>query len=239
MHRLGFEEKEVDRLISTIAGSKNIYVKSIFSHLASSDNKLHTGKTIAQLKLFDKMSKKILAGIKTKGKNAFRHILNTSGIYRFPKYQFDMVRLGIGLYGIGNSAEEQANLVQAGTLKANILQIKKIKAGKSVGYGFGAISKKNRTIATISIGYADGLSRTLGNGKGKVWLNGKKVPVIGNICMDMCMIDISEIAAAEGDEVIIFGQQNPVNELAKQGNTIPYEIIAQLSSRIKRLYYQE
>ena len=168
-----------------------------------------------------------------------RHLLNSAGIVRFPEAQFDMVRLGIGLYGIGIDDAEQQQLQPVSTLKTVISQIKHIPAGESVGYSRRHITERDTCIAIIPIGYADGLNRKFGNGRGRVLVNGCPAPVIGNVCMDMCMIDITGIAAGEGDEVIIFDRTHPVQEMAKTLDTIPYEVLTAVSRRVKRIYYQE
>jgi alanine racemase len=167
----------------------------------------------------------------------YRHLLNSAGIERFPEAQFDMVRLGIGLYGISTS--DRNDLRSVSTLKSVITQIKTVKKGESVGYNRGSIEQYDRTIGIIPIGYADGIDRRLGNGNGRFYLNNIPVPVIGNICMDICFIDITGIQAEEGDEVIIFGESFPVWHMAKAAGTIPYEILTGISGRVQRVYYQE
>ena len=166
-----------------------------------------------------------------------RHILNSSGIERFPQNQYDMVRLGIGLYGVSPSKTNK--LFNVSTLKSTIAQIRTVKKEETIGYGRKGKIDKDSKIATIPIGYADGLSRQLSNGVGKVLINNKFAPIIGNICMDICMIDITNINAEEGDEVIFFGNDYPISELAKQLNTIPYEILTSISNRVKRVYFHE
>ena len=168
-----------------------------------------------------------------------RHILNSSGISRFPGAQFEMVRLGIGLYGIGSNANEQAQLKNVSTLKTTISQIKNIPAGESVGYSRKFIAKKDMRIATVPIGYADGFSRRLSNGKGKMIVQSQLAPIVGNVCMDMCMLDVSTIQCAEGDEVIVFGEQRPIAEIAREMDTIPYEVFTGISRRVKRVYFHE
>jgi len=180
------------------------------------------------------MSHKIMAAAPYK---IFRHVLNSAGIERFPQAQYDMVRLGIGLYGM--SALDQKFVKHVSTLKTVILQIKKIETDETVGYSRRFKATKTTTIGIIPIGYADGLHRILGNGVGKVWINHKLVPIIGSICMDMSMIDLTDIDAHEGDEVIIFGDVYPITEMANQMKTIPYEVLTSISQRVKRVYYQE
>jgi alanine racemase len=164
--------------------------------------------------------------------------LNTSGISNFPEAQYDMVRLGIGLYGISNDAEEQKYLENVGTLKSVISQIRTIQEGESVGYGRRFMAEKPTRVATIPIGYADGISRLWGNGVGFVTINNQKAPIVGSICMDMLMVDITEINCKEGDSVIIFGESPTVSFMAKKLQTIPYEILTSISQRVKRVFYR-
>jgi alanine racemase len=166
-----------------------------------------------------------------------RHLLNSSGIERFPEACFDMVRLGIGLYGI--SANHQDRLQPVSSLKSIISQIKPVIKGESIGYGRNYMAEKDMTIGIVPVGYADGLRRDLGKRGGTFLVKGKEVPVLGNLCMDMCMIDLSGTDAGEGDEVVIFGKERPVPELAGRLGTIPYEVLAGLSERVKRVYFQE
>lgn len=236
MHRLGFEDDALDELIQFLKENKNIRVRSVFSHLSSVDEAQHDDFTRRQIERFEKMSKKISAGI---GYEVINHILNSAGIIRFPKAQFDMVRLGIGLYGIGCNENEEKQLEFVNTLKTTISQIKTIKTGESVGYNRKFIATTPMRIAIVPIGYADGLSRRLGNGKGKMTVNGKQAPIVGNVCMDMCMIDITNITANESDEVIVFGKEYPITQFAKDAETIPYEVLTSLSRRVKRVYFQE
>lgn len=236
MHRLGFEEKEVNELAVRIGNGKFLEVRSVFSHLAGSDEPQHDEFTRQQIKKFGEMSEVICSRFSYP---VFRHILNSAGIVRFPGAQFEMVRLGIGLYGIGADESEQQQLKNVSTLKTTISQIKNIPAGESVGYGRKFIAKRETRIATVPIGYADGLSRRLGNGKGKMIVSGKQAPIAGNVCMDMCMLDITNIPCAEGDEVIVFGEQYPVYEIAKDMDTISYEVFTGISRRVKRVYFHE
>ena len=166
-----------------------------------------------------------------------RHILNSSGIERFPDAQFDMVRLGIGLYGI--SSGNQGRMKNVATLKSRVSQVKTVRKGESIGYGRSSIAEKEMVIAVVPVGYADGLNRKLGNGVGQFVVNNTRVPVVGDVCMDMCMIDVTGLKTAAGDEVEIFGENNPVTELAEKINTIPYEILTGVSQRVKRVYFQE
>jgi len=236
MHRLGFEENDINELIVRIKNNKHLVVKSIFSHLAASDEPEHDDFTWHQIKKFNAMSEQIKSHF---SQHIDKHILNSAGISRFPDAQFDMVRLGIGLYGIGANAQEQLQLQNVSTLKTSISQIKNIPANETIGYSRKGIAIKDMKIATVPIGYADGLSRKLSNGAGKMIVKGQQAPIIGNVCMDMCMIDITGIKANENDEVIVFGDSLPITEVAKDVGTIPYEILTNVSRRVKRIYYQE
>jgi len=236
MHRLGFEAEEIDRLVSKLRENKNIKICSIFSHLTSSEEPKHDTFTKQQIQQFREMSSKITEALEYP---VLLHILNSAGINRFPEAQFDMVRLGISLYGISANKSEQENLQQIGSLKSSISQIKHINPNETIGYNRQWTTQKHTDIATIAVGYADGLNRKLGNGKGIVLINNKLVPIIGNICMDMCMVDITGINAKEGDKVIIFGKNNTISKMAETLNTIPYEILTSISQRVKRVYYRE
>ncbi len=234
MHRLGFSEDELDNILDILKDHDQIRVQSVFSHLAASDDPEQDEFTKSQIRQFRQMSGKIQDVLEYR---ILKHILNTSGIERYPEAQFDMVRLGIGLYGV--SPTLATRLQNVSTLKSTISQIKKVKHGDSIGYGRAYIADKDLLIGIVPIGYADGLNRSLGNGKGKLLIRDKAVPIIGNICMDMCMVDITGLEIDEGEEVIVFGDRFSVSDLAKQLNTIPYEILAGISSRVKRIYYQE
>jgi alanine racemase len=236
MHRLGFEEGNLDELIATLKGNKFVTVKSILSHMATSDDLEHQEFAHSQIDLFEKLSSKLMAELQIK---PIRHILNTSGISNFPEAQYDMIRLGIGLYGVSNDVEEQKYLENVGTLKSIISQIRTIQAGESVGYGRRFVAEKPTKIATIPIGYADGISRHWGNGVGFVTINDQKATIVGSICMDMLMVDSTEINCKEGDSVIIFGQSPTVTFIAEQLQTIPYEILTSISQRVKRIFYRE
>jgi alanine racemase len=235
MHRLGFETDTLSELIALLRGNETVEVKSILSHLATSDDTGHRAFVLEQIALFEKESRQLMQGLSA---HPIRHILNTSGISNFPEAQFDMVRLGIGLYGISNDAEEQKKLENVGTLKSIISQIRTIQTGESVGYGRRYIASKTTKVATIPIGYADGISRQWGNGLGYVLIHNQKAPIIGSICMDMLMVDSTEIDCEEGDEVIIFGEELPVSFIAEQLHTIPYEILTSISQRVKRVFFR-
>ena len=231
MRRLGFESHEINTLISLISKQQEIQIASVFSHLASSENSQEKIFTSRQIDQFTSICNEIEA----QTNNPFlKHILNSSGIINYPEAQFDMVRLGIGLYGIGDK-----KLQNCSSLKSTISQIKDVPTGKSIGYNRSYFTDKPTRIAIIAIGYADGLNRALSNKKGCVYINGKKADIIGNICMDMCMVDISHIEAKEGDEVIIWNTQKHILNLAEKLNTIPYEILTNISQRVKRVFVKE
>ncbi len=234
MKRLGFEEEEIDELIKNLETKPEFKIKTIFSHLVASDDAQHDTFTQNQFYKFDRITKKIKSIFDYK---ILIHILNSSGIERFKNAQYDMVRLGIGLYGF--SPNNQNKLKNVSVLKTVISQIKTVKAGDSIGYNRKGIAEKDIKIAILPIGYADGLNRKLSNGKGELSVNGKLAKIIGNICMDMCMIDITNIEAKEGDRVIIFGNENPVYKMADALGTIPYEILTSISQRVKRVYFHE
>jgi alanine racemase len=236
MHRLGFEEETIADLISVLKDNKYVKVKSILSHMATSDAMEHRNFALSQIDLFEKLSSKIISELQI---NPIRHILNTSGISNFSQAQYDMVRLGIGLYGVSNDANEQRFLENVGTLKSIISQIRTIEKGESVGYGRRFVAQKTSIIATIPIGYADGISRHWGNGLGFVTINNQKATIIGSICMDMLMVDITELKCQEGDEVVLFGTNPTVSFIAEKLETIPYEILTSISQRVKRVFYRE
>ncbi|PZR37811.1 MAG: bifunctional UDP-N-acetylmuramoyl-tripeptide:D-alanyl-D-alanine ligase/alanine racemase [Azospira oryzae] len=236
MHRLGFDEKDLEEAIHLLRANNNIHIATLFSHLAGADDEQHDDFTRQQARVFDKLSLKVMHELNIR---PWRHLVNTSGIIRFPDLQFDMVRLGIGLYGVNPTSENESSLQSVATLKSVISQVKTVPAGTSIGYGRKGKAEKNTTIATIAIGYADGYSRAFSHGKGIVSINGKRAPVIGNVCMDMTMIDITNIDAKEGDEVILFGKEPSIYEVAERANTIPYEILTNTSERVKRVFWSE
>lgn len=236
MHRLGFNENEIPELINELKHNKKIRIKSLFSHLTSSDMPEQDQYTLDQINRFIKLSQLIETEINY---SFLKHILNTAGIIRFSQYQMDMVRLGIGLYGIDPDPQHSALLEEAMTLKTSISQIHHLKTGDAVSYGRRFVADKEMKIATIPIGYADGYRRDLGNGKAYVLIDGKKAPIVGAVCMDMCMVNLEGIDAKEGDEVILFGPQLSVQILADLLNTIPYEILTGIAHRVKRIYYYE
>jgi len=236
MNRLGFKQDDLPELTDYLKNTHYISVQSIFSHLAASDDNSQKDFTLQQIKQFDDWSKQLITNLDIQ---PIRHILNTSGIYNFSAYQFDMVRLGIGLYGVGNHPEENQKLRNVAKLKTVILQINEIENGESVGYGRKFMTDKFRRIATIPIGYADGIRRSYGNEKGCVFVHGQRAKIVGNICMDMLMIDVTDIPATEGDEVVLFDENLRITEIAELWETIPYEVMTSISQRVKRIFYKE
>lgn len=235
MHRLGFDDEEsIDQLIQQIKASDHLYIRSVFSHLAASDETGEDDYTQTQFARFDALTNRIRSSFEYPIE---RHILNTAGIERFPQKQYEMVRLGIGLYGVSSFIQNE--LRNVATLKTTISQIRHIAPGETVGYSRKGVVNNLATIAVLPIGYADGLNRRLSNGRGKVLINGKKAPIIGTICMDMCMIDITGITAREGDYAILFGAALPLQEIATLQETIPYEILTTIGQRVKRVYFTD
>ncbi len=237
MHRLGFEAQDIDRLIELLKQNTKVKVASIFSHLVGADESEHNAFSKTQIERFEQMSQQIIDVLD--GQKPLRHICNSAGIIRFPEAKFDMVRLGIGLYGVEVTGTEQKELQTVGTLKTVISQIKHLKAGETIGYSRKGVLEKDSKIATIAIGYADGFDRGFSKGVGKVLVNGVACPVVGNVCMDMTMIDVSETDCQEGDEVIIFGKDLSIKDLAASIGTISYEILTGVSERVKRVFYKE
>lgn len=236
MHRLGFMESDLHELIIRLKNKKRIIVQSVFSHLATSDEPHQRKFTEEQINKFHGFADKLIEHL---GGNIIKHILNSAGITSFPEHQMDMVRLGIGMYGISPFKEHQEKLEVVSELKTTISQIKQIPAHDSVGYSRMEMPTKEITIATVPIGYADGLRRSLGRRKGFMLINGQKAQIIGNVCMDMCMLDVTDLNAEEGDEVIVFGKGQSIQNFAKLMDTIPYEALTGISPRVKRIYYQE
>jgi alanine racemase len=232
LNRLGFLESDIDWISETIGNTTSVRVRSVFSHLAASEDPSERKFTDYQIEQFRIISESIT---KKLGYTPLLHALNTSGILNYPNAQFDMVRTGIGLYGFGNDTEENKHLRPVGTLKTVITQIHELQAGESVGYNRAYIAKGNERSATLPIGHADGLSRAYGNGKGWVQINGKKAPVLGNVCMDMVMVNVTGIECEEGDEVIVFGNDPTADELADSVGSIPYELLTAISQRVKRV----
>lgn len=237
MHRLGFEKKDIPELAKILTENTLLKVQSIFSHLAASEDLAKDSLTQQQGRLFFDMSHELQKAL---GYAVIRHIANSAAISRHPDLQLDMVRLGIGMYGIDNSKEMQDKLRNVSTLKTTIAQLKHLEAGDTVGYGATWEAKGPATIATVRIGYADGYPRRLANGKGKMLVHGKLAPVVGIVAMDMLMLDVTHIPeAVEGDEVIVFGQDLSVQLLSSWADTIPYEMLTGISQRVKRVYFQE
>jgi alanine racemase len=236
MHRLGFLAEDVDALIEKLKKNSLIYVQSVFSHLAGSDNPALDEFTRSQITLFGQMSQKITEAF---DHHIYRHIVNSAGVVRFPEAHFDMVRLGIGLYGINTVSENVLNLQPVASLRSVIAQIKEVKKGESVSYNRSFVADKDIKTGIVSIGYADGLQRSLGNKNVALYVNGQPAPIIGDICMDMCIVDLTGIEAKEGDDVIIFNADHPIEKLAEAAETIPYEILSRISRRVKRVYYHE
>ncbi len=234
MHRLGFEEMHIEKLVSFLKENPLIQVASIYSHLAGADEERHNSFSKTQVEQFLNMAEQIEKRLHIK---ALKHILNSAGILRFPEHQLDMVRLGIGLYGFEANQFDQQELEPVSTLKTVISQIKNIKRGETIGYGRKGLANKDTQIATIAIGYADGFSRAFSNGKIALLVRGKRAPVIGNVCMDMSMLDVTGLDVQEGDEVVVFGEKPTIKELADAIGTIPYEILTSISSRVTRVFY--
>ncbi|MFO7574176.1 MAG: alanine racemase [Bacteroidales bacterium] len=234
MHRLGFQPHDAERLSEILKKTGSVRVVSVFTHLAATDSEADDERTKKQATLFESVFETIAGQL---GYRPLRHILNSSGILRFPQFQFDMVRLGIGLYGL--AAVDDLKMRHTSRFISKITQIKVVKAGEPVGYGYTDAAGHDRLIATIPAGYADGISRQMGNGRGSVWIDGRRVPIVGIICMDMFMADVSETNAAEGDLVEIFGDNISVRDVAEVCNTIPYEIITSIPPRVRRVFYHE
>ena len=233
MHRLGFQKRDFQNLFTLLMAAQ-LKVASIFSHLSSSDNEAHNTSTIDQFDLFEEMTKTL---VMTLGYKPLLHISNTAAISKYPQAHYDMVRLGIGLYGIDGNINTANKLERVHTLKAKIIQVKPLRKGDTVGYNRAHTLDRDSQIAIINIGYADGLMRSSGNSKHKVYLHGSYAPIIGNVCMDLTMIDITDISLATvGDHVEIFGKMVDISMLAKINNTIPYELLAGISTRVKKVY---
>ena len=232
MHRLGFMSEELGELLAYLKGSRRVHVKSVYSHLAASDDPNHDEFTLEQIALFKTNADRMTSVL---GYKPMYHILNSAGIERFPQYQFDMVRLGIGIYGV--SALPEVSLCPVASFKCKILQVKTLcSSDGTIGYGrHGKIAPEGTVIATIPVGYADGLDRHLSRGAASFSLNGHRVPTIGNICMDMTMLDVTGVDAKVGDTVTIFGENPTISELASILGTIPYEILTSVPRRIERV----
>jgi alanine racemase len=235
MHRLGFEPHLISELCSMLKNNNFIKVKSIFSHLAASDDLQFDDFTQLQFQRFDAMFSELEKVVPSK---PIRHILNTSGIFNYVDKQMEMVRLGIGLYGIGNSEHELHSLENVSTLKTIISQIRAVLPEESIGYSRRFRVSEKIKVATIPVGYADGIRRAWGNEKGFVTINNQKATILGSICMDMMMVDVTNINCSEGDEVIVFGTNPKITEIATTTGTISYEILTGISQRVKRIFYK-
>lgn len=236
MKRLGFETSDIPALSKRLQQSSRLRVASVYSHLVASDAPEHQAFTKEQIKRFDTAYQQLAASI---GYRPLQHILNTAGIINHPEAQFDMVRLGIGLYGFDSSGHFQQRLQSVSTLKTLISQLHEVVPGETVGYNRNGKSTQQMRIATLPVGYADGIVRACGNGKVSFMVNGTLAPTVGNICMDMCMIDVTKIDCREGDPVIIFGSALPITTLAAAIGTIPYEVLTSVSQRVKRVYLKD
>jgi len=236
MNRLGFKSHETPDLLSLLSENSNIEIASIFTHFAASEDESHDAFTQDQLTDFENRSKKISEVL---GYRPILHAANTGGIQRWKNAQFDMVRLGIGLYGVSAFEEEQKMLRNVGSLKTSIVQIKKVLPQETVGYGRTFTSNQEMQIAVLPIGYADGFRRSLSNGKGKVFINGKACPVVGRVCMDVTMVDVTGITVQEGDEAIVFNSDHSILNYANDCDTIAYEVLTGIPQRVKRIIVNE
>ena len=238
MHRLGFLEKDIDSLVEKLRQTDAVSPSSIFSHLATADCLDQDDYTRSQLEYFDSVSGKFIAAF---GHKVLRHILNSTGITRFNDYQYDLVRLGICLYGIPTVADgSQATLRPVSSLHTRVISMKEWEEGTTIGYSRRGVLNRRSKIATIPIGYADGYNRHLGNGVADVWIEGHRCPTVGNICMDACMIDVTDVPDCHvGSEVEVFGPHIPADELAERLGTITYEVLTAVSTRVKRVYYRD
>jgi alanine racemase len=233
LNRLGFKKVEVARLINKLTLRKEVKVVSIFSHLAATEDKNEREFTLGQINTFKEIALEVGERL---GYEPKHHILNTSGIINYPEAQFDMVRSGIGLYGYGNEAIIDAELRPIATLKTIISQLHILEANESVGYNRAFKVDSRKVTATLPLGHADGIGRPYGNGNGQVFINGKMAPILGNVCMDMIMVDATGIDCKEGDEVIVFGPQTSAEKMASRANTISYELLTGISQRVKRIF---
>ncbi|HRO40440.1 MAG TPA: bifunctional UDP-N-acetylmuramoyl-tripeptide:D-alanyl-D-alanine ligase/alanine racemase [Flavobacteriales bacterium] len=236
MHRLGFLPQDMPSLLEALRDAKHLRVASIFSHLAASEDPQQDAFTRGQIALFKELSAQLINAL---GYTPLLHIANSAAATRFPEARLDMVRLGIGLHGIGADAQETAQLRPVETLRTVIAQVKELDAGESVSYGRKALLAAPARIAVLPIGYADGLSRRLGEGRGRVWVHGQQAKTVGTICMDMCMVDVTRIPCAPGDEAIVFSPQHPLQDYARDLGTIPYEALTSISPRVKRVFVRE
>ncbi|WP_415376212.1 alanine racemase [Patiriisocius sp. Uisw_017] len=236
LNRLGFTEEELPNILEELTGNQHVKIKSAFSHLAASEDKNEIDFTKRQLNSFKRIRESLLSAVSYR---PFFHTLNTSGILNFPSHQYDMVRTGIGLYGFGNDLIENKKLKPVATLKTVISQIHTLQKGDTLGYNRAYKVQNTMKTATLPIGHADGISRAFGNGIGWVTINGQKAPIQGNVCMDMIMVDVSNIECEEGDEVIIFGTTTTAEKLSNAINSISYELLTAISQRVKRVVHRK
>ena len=236
MNRLGFSERDINELIVRIKNNSKLKLASVFSHLAASENQEEDAFSREQITRFEKMSATIIEHF---DHPILRHICNSFGIIRFPDAQFEMVRLGIGLYGVAPESPITSKLRNVSTLRTTVSQMHELKTGDTIGYGRTEKVDGEMRSATLPIGYADGLNRKNGNRQGSVLINGHRAAIVGNVCMDMCMVDVTGIPCKEGDDVVIFGEDYSIEEFAKNSETIPYEVLTNVSARVKRVYFQE
>ncbi|TPE45238.1 bifunctional UDP-N-acetylmuramoyl-tripeptide:D-alanyl-D-alanine ligase/alanine racemase [Pontibacter mangrovi] len=236
MHRLGFVPEDFEALFALLEQHPQLQVASAFSHLAGADEAVHNDFSQLQISRFRSMAAALEERLKYK---VIKHILNSAGIVRFPEHQLDMVRLGIGIYGVEATGAEQEALRPVSILKTTVSQVKGIKQGETVGYSRKGIADTDKTTATIAIGYADGYDRRFSNGVGQVLINGRRCPIIGNVCMDMCMVDVTGVQVKAGDTAVVFGPELTLTELAQRIGTIPYELLTNVSTRVKRVFYSE
>ena len=234
MHRLGFYKEDIPWLIDRLTHQKAVSVRSVFSHLAGSDEAQFDDFTLSQIKYFDSCAEELKKGLKDEG--IIKHICNSAGIERFTQFQFDMCRLGIGLYGFSFNGAQLRNVC---SLETTILSVKTVKAGETIGYGRHTRLTEDRVIAVIPIGYADGFDRRFSNYGGEVYVRGKRCPVVGNVCMDQAMVDVTGTDARPGDVAEVFGEHMPLQELADKLGTITYEILTSVSRRVQRIYFYE
>ncbi|MGC6526371.1 MAG: alanine racemase [Flavobacteriaceae bacterium] len=233
LNRLGFAQKQIEGVVKIVNSNPSIHVKSVFSHLAASEDEKERDFSLNQIELFHNITEAFQSLC---GYSFIRHLCNTSGVVNFPEAQFDMVRCGIGIYGFDNMKNNNHKFIPVAALKTIISQIHTIEKGQSVGYNRAFIAEHDKKIATLPIGHADGIGRQYGNGVGSVYVQGQKAPIVGNVCMDMIMIDVSEIDCNEGDEVILFDKNTTAEEFAINGDTISYELLTGISQRVKRVF---
>lgn len=236
LNRLGFKESELAEVVKIINNNKSISVISVFSHLAASEDSNEFAFTQAQIKQFKSIAEHFKS---LYGRSVLRHLCNTSGVVNFPEGQFDMVRCGIGIYGYDNMENHKSAFLPIAALKTIISQIHTIEKGQSVGYNRAFVADKTKKIATLPLGHADGIGRQYGNGAGFVRVHGHSVPIVGNVCMDMIMIDVTGVDCEEGDEVVLFDKHTTAEEFANNGNTISYELLTGVSQRVKRKFIKE